>query len=75
MGLCSVPSDFLLLPIPPLEIVPTFKYQAQSLAGSDGDKAATYLAYLGRLTQQYNDVRPDTASFSPFLLTVVENRA
>lgn len=53
----SVPSDFLLLPIPPLEIVPTFSYQAQSLANGNSTTAATYLEYIGTLTQQYNDVR------------------
>ncbi|MBW0492085.1 hypothetical protein O181_031800 [Austropuccinia psidii MF-1] len=47
-------SDFLLILLPPLEIVPNLYYQARDLAKRSTDLTAKYLEYIHILTNQFN---------------------
>jgi len=47
-------SDFLLMLLPPLEIVPNLYYQSKSLAKNDPALTQTYLTYIGNITRLYN---------------------
>lgn len=62
-------SNYLILPIPPLEIVPNLYFQAQSLSKGNETLASRYLSYIGDLTAQYNTVSIPFAA-DPQLLTL-----
>ncbi|KAA1072996.1 hypothetical protein PGT21_034390 [Puccinia graminis f. sp. tritici] len=47
-------SDFLLMLIPPLEILPNLHYQSKTLAKNNPQLVNTYLEYIGNLTRLYN---------------------
>lgn len=47
-------SDFLLMLLPPLEILPNLYYQSKSLAKNEPALTNTYLTYIGNLTRLYN---------------------
>lgn len=50
----QINSDFLLLFLPPLEIVPNLYYQSRDLASKNSTLATIYLDYIGKLTGLYN---------------------
>ncbi|CAH7685564.1 hypothetical protein BY996DRAFT_6829641 [Phakopsora pachyrhizi] len=47
-------ADFLVMMIPPLEIVPNLRYQSLEKSSNDKNLAKIYLDYIGRLTSEYN---------------------
>ena len=55
----AIHSDFLLMLIPPLEILPNLYYQSKTLAKDNSSLIDTYLKYVGNLTRLYNQELSD----------------
>ncbi|OAV90423.1 hypothetical protein PTTG_05116 [Puccinia triticina 1-1 BBBD Race 1] len=55
----DIHSDFLLMLLPPLEILPNLYYQSKTLAKNDPALIDVYLSYIGNLTRLYNQELSD----------------
>ncbi|KAG0151062.1 hypothetical protein CROQUDRAFT_599470 [Cronartium quercuum f. sp. fusiforme G11] len=51
----NIPCNYLLLPIPPLETVLRFQFQAVKLARNDAQLAKAYLNFVAELSHRYNE--------------------
>jgi hypothetical protein len=54
----TIRSDYLLMLLPPLEILPNLYYQSKTLAKNNASLTDLYLSYVGNLTRLYNQVNP-----------------
>lgn len=51
----SLPCDFFIIPIPPMETVPTFVSQASDLAKNSTTLARRYVQVIGAMSHRYNE--------------------
>ncbi|KAI8458764.1 hypothetical protein BY996DRAFT_8557085, partial [Phakopsora pachyrhizi] len=50
----SIAADYLVMLLPPLDLVPNLRYQAREKAPKNTTMAALYLDYVGRLSLEFN---------------------
>ncbi|PLW08277.1 hypothetical protein PCASD_01272 [Puccinia coronata f. sp. avenae] len=55
----TIRSDYLLMLLPPLEILPNLYYQSKTLAKNNASLTDLYLSYVGNLTRLYNQELSD----------------